>query len=234
MPVFAEFVFDIEAEKEGYSVNLFAIEIHNMQEAAVNLMSRLAQLELAGKGIGMSEAYRIMGLDGPLSRKDVRLKLIVVTGQSQVPGIPEIHSILREHVLRPNHRGGPLYLKKELESLAKVLNFKVGYVMAHPYKDGEPWRLRVSCSPGRNVANALIDYLSYFYDPRMLEHDPIAICPHCEALFLKVKSSQEFCSAKCRQQQWYNRNSKEYYSTDARKKRKQLHERQMRRKRKEQ
>jgi hypothetical protein len=219
-------------------MNLFSVEIRRMQQAGANLMRRLAQVELAKKGAGLAKAHKIVGPDGSFDRKDRRLKAIVVTGKSQAPGINAIYSILREHLQNPTGRerlseevkqktkspaefrnvmkGIPsdqyhVGLTAEFNDLTRLLNEPV--FLAHAVRDnpGEGWYILTGASPLRNIASALIDYLWYFGTPGMLEHDPIALCPRCDSLFLKAKSTQEFCSTRCRVAQWGRQKGKEYF-----------------------
>jgi hypothetical protein len=219
-------------------MNLFSVEIRRMQQAGANLMRRLAQVELARKGAGLVKAHKIVGPDGSFDRKDRRLKAIVVTGKCEAPGINAIYSILREHLQNPTGRERiaeeikqktkspaefrsamksftpdqyAVDLMAEFEDLMRFLNEPVFLVNAVRDNPGEGWYILTGASPLRNIANALIDYLEYFKTPGMLEHDPIALCPRCDSLFLKAKSTQEFCSTRCRVAQWGKQKGKDYF-----------------------
>ena len=219
-------------------MNLFSVEVRRMQQAAATLMRRLAQVELAKKGKGLVEAHEIVGPDRAFSRKDRRLKAIVVTGKCQVPGVDAIYAIIREHLKNPTGREKiaeeikqktktpaefrramkgftpdqyAVDLMAEFEELMRFLNEPVFFANAIRDNPGEGWYILIGASPFRNIANALIDYLEYFKTPGMLEHDPIAHCPRCDVLFLKAKSTREFCSTKCRVAQWGKKKGKEYF-----------------------
>lgn len=219
-------------------MNLFSVEVRRMQQAGANLMRRLAQIELAKKGAGMIEAQKVVGPNGSFDRKDRRLRSVVVTGKCEVPGVDAIYAIIREHLRNPTGREkiteeikrqtkspaefrramkefSPdqycIDLSAEFEKLMSLLNEPVFLVNAIRDNPGEGWYIFTGASPLRNIADALIDYLGHFGTPGMLEHDPIALCARCDALFLKTKSTQEFCSTKCRVAQWGKEKGKDYF-----------------------
>ncbi len=219
-------------------MNLFAVAVRLMQGDAANLMRGMAHLEL-GKKHGLPEAHKMVGpRDGTFSKRDKRLKVVTVTGKSQIPDLDALYRILREHVENPTGRErtikkieemkrdakargekfifkGPIYsfvgLPEETEILTKCLNGPVLQCFLFPRNEGEPWRIERSSAQLRNVAEALVYYLEHFENPDLLAHDPIKICPNCDALFLKVKSSQEFCSTNCRVSAWGKKQGKEYF-----------------------
>ena len=180
-------------------MNLFAVRVQFMREAAANLMRRIRQLEIAAAGERMVIAQKLVGPDGPFDRKDPRLQAIVITGENPVAGLPAICEIIRAHVRKPIADPG---FTEELEALRGFLNSEVSIIEPEKDVDGGPWYLEPFSSPLRHVANYLIEYLRHFADPKLLRFDPIKICPRCNSLFLQRRAKQEFCSNKCRFERW--------------------------------
>jgi hypothetical protein len=111
---------------------------------------------------------------------------------------------------------------EECELIRKVLSrsvSKVKVVSSPTTHDPAPWYLWPEQTPIRTAAENLVSYLKlYAEDSRLVKHNPLAICPTCDGLFLIQRSGQKTCSDKCRFEVWRetNEHGRDYWKPEKR------------------
>ncbi len=145
------------------------------------------------------------------------------------PAMPELKpicNILRRQTsfgIRLTREGDEIrdydeYDEADLAALKEALSLPVTSVWQGPVDHAcyRPWYLLVNGPPLRILADMLMDYTFMLVSDYGItgkrpvfglhEHNPIAICRHCEGLFLRTRADGEFCSKKCGAAHWRGQN----------------------------
>jgi len=133
----------------------------------------------------------------------------------QSPELRAIAEILRA-CIRGEHSKS---LKEQLGVLADAASKHVDIVYRYEASAGRGC-VKQFGPIGRVAVQALEHYTGLLTsDPRLVPHEPIGICPHCQSLFLKARCSQEYCSAKCQVARWGTGKGNEYFAAKQRERR---------------
>lgn len=149
-----------------------------------------------------------------------------------IPPLKPICSILRRQAayrVRTDENGDELreydeYDVADLAALKVAFNLPMDEIAGdHVDHDlSRPCYLMLIGSPLRILADMLMDFTfmlvsNYGIDGKrpvygLHEHNPIAVCRHCDGLFIRTRSDGEYCSVKCRSAAWSQNKGKEYFA----------------------
>ncbi|MBN2320889.1 MAG: hypothetical protein JXR49_17550 [Acidobacteria bacterium] len=126
------------------------------------------------------------------------------------PAVVAITSILKSCIRREMPEGWDLDLLNKAIAEAPLSlaanKSKNGIVLAF-LRGGALWL----------TANALARYVNTLTEDSPLRpYEPIGICPHCDGIFLKRRTDQEFCTVQCRSDAWVAKKGKKYFAQKAR------------------
>ena len=132
----------------------------------------------------------------------MRRMSIVDNFQSSDPEVRKMVPIcdITKEILRNKVRNEP-FRAGAIEAIRQAMNIPVSRSAIREYLEGDPpVRYVYLFRPGpREAAEHLVRFLRLFaMYPELENHNPIALCPWCDAVFLKAKSRQKFCSSRCR------------------------------------
>jgi hypothetical protein len=115
------------------------------------------------------------------------------------------------------------YEKKDLSALQTAFNLKAKTVWSgcRDTTDRPPY-LMLNAPPLRILAEILMHF-SFLLTTEsgidrkrpvrgLHEHNPIAVCSHCEGLYLRTRSDGQYCSIPCRSAAFNLRKGKEYFA----------------------
>jgi hypothetical protein len=151
------------------------------------------------------------------------------------PVIPELRpicNILRcqavYHVRKLKNKGEireyAEYEKRDLTALKAAFNLEADDVWAglRESKDRPPYLMLNSCSTLRILAEMLLHFTFLLTTDSgvdgkrtvhgLHEHNPIAVCSHCDGLYLRTRADGEYCSVKCRSAAWSQSKGKKYFA----------------------
>lgn len=115
------------------------------------------------------------------------------------------------------------YDEADLEALKEALNLPATSVWGSPVEHAfyRPWHLHLNGPPLRILADMLMDFTFMLVSDcgimgkrpvyGLHEHNPIAVCGHCDGLFLRTRADGEYCSKKCGAAAWSKAQGKEYF-----------------------
>jgi hypothetical protein len=116
------------------------------------------------------------------------------------------------------------YDEADLAALKDALNLPASSVWQGPvdHASYRPCYLLVNGPPLRILADMLMDFTFMLVSDYGItgkrpvyglhEHNPIAVCQHCDGLFIRTRSDGEYCSVKCRSAAWSQSKGKEYFA----------------------
>jgi hypothetical protein len=184
-------------------------EIFELRNAAQAL---IAQIQAAQKSV---KEQAVWGPQNPDEFSGYR-KIMKVAAAIGGKHSPELTSELRAvcSMLRCMIASAE-YDDNDLKILAECLNLAVtetdGWIAS--FLKGEPRILAVRAPLLRFIAEDLLRFSRLLVKNEILwMHNPIAVCPCCDGLFLKAKSNQEYCSTRCRIAHWAYLKGKEYFA----------------------
>lgn len=119
----------------------------------------------------------------------------------------------------------PDYDKRDLDALRAALSLDAKTVwsgLRHDNKMDRPPYLMLNAPPLRILAEMLLHFTFLLTTHSGLdgkrpvrglhEHNPIAVCSHCNGLYLRTRSDGQYCSVPCRSAAWSQSKGKKYFA----------------------
>lgn len=140
------------------------------------------------------------------------------------PVIPELKpmcNILRCQVKNTND-GYADYDTKDLAAVSAALSLPAKTVWSGWRDDrNRPPYLMLNAPPLRIIAEMLLHYTFLLTTDSGLDretpthglhgHNPIAVCSHCDGLFIRARADGQYCSTDCRVKAWGKKQGKKYF-----------------------
>ena len=182
-------------------MNLFNARVNELRDVSDRLFIELA---IAVKG------------KGEVRKKDPGIYVRLLSATMLKPlnveaeGIPiELRSLGR---IIKNHILSRTFHPDDIAMVGKALNQPVSKVtLVEGSHGGEVGQyLAVEARGTRLAAELLVQYLECFVrEPHLPKDNRLAVCARCDALFIKTKSNQEYCSQPCYFADWAEHKAKE-------------------------
>lgn len=138
-----------------------------------------------------------------------------------IPELKPICNILRCQV-RSTTKGYSDYDEDDLAAVAAALSLPATTIWSgvRDGKDRPPY-LMLNAPPLRIIAEILLQYSFLLTTDSGLDretpthglhnHNPIAVCVHCDGLFIRARADGQYCSTECRVKAWGEKQGREYF-----------------------
>ncbi|HYK89794.1 MAG TPA: hypothetical protein VE398_13535 [Acidobacteriota bacterium] len=104
------------------------------------------------------------------------------------------------------------WFKDELRILEKAVN-QPATLRSEACSESGPYFVAILNPLLRSAVQTMTRYTKLLAsNPELIPCAPIGVCPLCDALYLRSKSDQEYCSPKCRVSRWANEKGKAYFA----------------------
>ncbi len=133
-----------------------------------------------------------------------------------IPALKPICNILRRQTVYHIVKGKKHFEdfdKADLAAIQAAFDLKADTIWSGIRNSNvRPPFLMLNAPPLRIIAEILLHFGTVLSVYDLHECNPIAVCAHCEGLFLRTRSDGEYCSVKCRSAAWSQRKGKKYFA----------------------